>query len=120
MTTPSINDYFGSTAEVITDTTSVTASPTAPVLVIPFDALASAGLDDPDSMEDPDKVLGAILKFTRIFSISDTDEESGIEVGAVRKSFVTRANTVQIGYSYDVTVYCADTTPNEFDPDSVN
>jgi hypothetical protein len=120
MTTPSINDYFGSTAEVLTDTTSVTASPTSPVLVIPFDALSSAGLDNPDSMSDPDKVFGAILKLTRTFTTADTGEESGIEVEAPRKTFITRANTVQIGYNYSVTVYTADTTPSEFDPDSVN
>ncbi|MBW4418318.1 MAG: hypothetical protein KME13_03710 [Myxacorys californica WJT36-NPBG1] len=119
MTQPVITSYFGSTATVIDSTQSITASPTAPVLIIPFDALASAGLDDAASMSDPDKVFGAILKLARVFTQADTDEESGIEVGTPRKTFVTRGNTQKIGHDYSVTVYTADTTPAEFDPDSV-
>lgn len=119
MTQPVIPSYFGSTATVIDSTQSITASPTAPALVIPFDALSSAGLDDAASMSDPDKVFGAILKMVRVFTLADTEEESGIEVGAPRKSFVTRGTGVKIGYNYDVTIYTADTTASEFDPDSV-
>ncbi|MBW4542440.1 MAG: hypothetical protein KME43_25390 [Myxacorys chilensis ATA2-1-KO14] len=119
MTQPTIQSYFGTTAGIITATESITASAGEPALVIPFASLAAAGLDDPASMSDPDKVFGAILKMVRVFTLADTEEESGIEVGAPRKSFVTRGTGVKIGYNYDVTIYTADTTASEFDPDSV-
>jgi hypothetical protein len=119
MTQPTIPDYFGIGAEVVTTERTILASDYAPYLLVPFSGLADSGLSDPASMTDPDKVFGAILKLARVFTAADTAEESGIEVGAPRKSFTLRGNSTKLGYDYSVTVYLPDPTGAEFDPDTV-
>jgi hypothetical protein len=119
MTQPTIPDYFGIGAQIITAEQTIAATAAAPYLVIPFSGLADSGLSDVASMNDPDKIFAAFIKLARVFTFADVAEESGIEVGAPRKSFVTRANTTKIGYDYSVTLYLPDPTAAEADPDLV-
>jgi hypothetical protein len=119
MTQPTIPDYFGDGAEIITAESTITASAANPHLIVPFVGLSDSDLTDAASMTDPDKVFAAFLKLARVFTASDLAEESGIEVGSPRKSFVTRANSSKLGYDYSVVVYVPDPSGDEFDPDTV-
>lgn len=119
MTLPTIGDYFGSGSQVVSSERTILATESNPYLLVPFSALAASGLDQPQSMSDPDKLFAALLKIVRVFTLADTAEDSGIEVGAPRKSFVIRGGSSKLGYDYSVTVYLVDPTENEFDPDSV-
>ncbi len=119
MTQPTLPDYFGTGAQLLTDETTIAATATAPYLLVPFTGLAASGLTEAASMSDPDKIFAAFIKLARVFTFADTAEESGIEVGAPRKSFVTRASKSMLGYDYSVTLYMNDTTAAEADPDLV-
>lgn len=104
MAIPTIQDYFGSNADVSNGVLTINA--------------ADLGLTALQ-LEDPDKVLAAIIKMTRNFTAIDTAEESGIEVGAPRKLFATRNNQNLIGIDYPVTIYLPDPTSVEFNPADV-
>lgn len=119
MPEPTITDYFGFGAEVVTDETIVSASSSSPALIIPFEALSAAGLGDSASMLDPDRVFAAILKIVREATLADTDEVSGVEIGSPRKSFVTRGNSLKLAFEYSVAIYLPDPTGGDLDPDLV-
>ena len=103
MTQPTIPDYFGTGAQLLTAETTIAATAAAPYLIVPFTGLADSGLTEAASMADPDKVFAAFIKLARVFTFADTAEESGVEVGAPRKSFVLRANKSMLGYDYSLT-----------------
>ena len=104
MTVPVLSDYFGNNATLNGNQIAIDPS--------------DFGLTMEEA-EDPDKLFAAILKKVRTFTAADTAEESGIEVGAPRKLFTTRANRNLIGIDYSVTVYLPDPTSLEFDPADV-
>ena len=69
---------LGTGIELATSTTAIAAtiSPTQPAIVIPMSALLAAGLNDVGSMDEPEKVLLAILKKVQAFSSAAATQTS--------------------------------------------
>jgi hypothetical protein len=124
MTVPVITDYFGSQAEVLTDITDITATIDAsnPVLVIPFNGLASVGLNNVANAVHPDVWLSALIKRAYTFTKSDVDEDSMVEIADPTLTLNTRKGNTVVSSDYRLTVnqiFKLAGQTLEFDPDNI-
>lgn len=119
MANPTISDYFGSQAEVLTTEATLTPDSTDPILVIKLSDFDDVGLNTVENLDDPDKILAAIIKKAKVFTDADTAEDSGVEIANPTKSFTTRKNASVVAIAYDVAFFIPDPTSNGVDPDQV-
>lgn len=119
MAQPTIQNYFGANAQLLTADTQIVATPANPTIVIQFSDFANEGLSNAASFEDADKLLASIIKKVQGWIASDTSEDPGSEVTTPTKSFTTRNSTQVISWLYYVTFFTPDTTAAQPDPDEV-
>jgi hypothetical protein len=121
MPAPTITSYFGTAAQVVTDLSSVTATISAsnPALVIPFSGLNATGLTEVASMAYADPLALAILKLIHIFTKSDVDELTSIEILDPTLNLGTRGGKVVEVMDYRLSAYRARSQVVDFDPDQL-
>lgn len=119
MANPTINNYFGQNAQLLTADTQIVATPANPAIVIQFSDFAGEGLTNAAGFEDADKLLAAIVKKVQAWVAADTSEDPGTEVTIPTKSFTTRNSTQVISWLYYVSFFTPDTTAAQPDPDEV-
>lgn len=125
MTTPTIANYFGTNATVLTATTSITASTVDPVLVIRASDFAAWGSATAGATN-PQKWLTNIMnKAYEFFQVSTNLSDQSINC-VVTLAFVTLADRI-VGstttrkrqFSYAVDIYAPDLGSNTPDPDDI-
>lgn len=125
MSTPTITDFFGANATILTATTSVTASTADPVLVIRASDFATWGSATAGATN-PQKWLTNIMnKAYEFFQISANLSDQSINC-VVTLAFVTLADRI-VGstttrkrqFSYAVDIYAPDSGSNTPDPDDI-
>jgi hypothetical protein len=125
MATPTIDNYFGANATVLTATTSVTASAADPVLLIRASDFADWGSATAGSSS-PQKWLTSIMnKAYQFFQISANLSDQSINC-VVTLAFVTLADRI-VGsnttrkrqFSYAVDIFAPDAGSNTPDPDDI-
>jgi hypothetical protein len=121
MSAPSLTDYFGIGAQVVTDPLDITAtlSATNPALVIPMSALADVGLSVALSMSLPDPVFFAIFKKVYRFSRADIDEKTFVEVSEPSLNLATRDGKFMETLDYRISAYRLRSQNIDFDPDQL-
>lgn len=121
MPTPTIQNFFGATAEVLTTTTSITASAIAPVLVIKQSDFTAEGWNAlvAGNETDPEKWTTAIIRKINTFSTANTDDVPNIVITPPILGLESRTNTLKRRYSYSVDIYQPDTGSTQPDPDLV-
>ena len=121
MPAPNIPNFFGANAELLTDSATVTATTTSPVLVIKQSDFADQGWDAftvGDGI-DPEKWVAAIVRKINAWSIANTDDVPNVVITAPILGLESRAETLKRRYSYSVDIYQPDTGSTEPDPDLV-
>jgi hypothetical protein len=125
MTNPTITNFFGANATVLTEETLVTASGFDPVLLIrasDFASWANPGL----ASDNPQKWLTNIMNFAyQFFQVSANLSDESINC-VVTLAFVTLADRI-VGstttrkrqFSYAVDIYAPDAGSNVPDPDDI-
>lgn len=121
MPTPTIPNFFGDTAQVITVTTSITASAIAPVLIIKqadftaesWNALVAG------NETDPEKWITAIVRKIATFSTANVDDIPNVVITPPVLGLESRTNILKRRYSYGVDIYQPDTGSTDPDPDLV-
>lgn len=125
MTTPTIANYFGANATVLTADTPVVASPANPVLLIRASDFADWGSANSGS-SNPQKWLTSMMnKAYEFFQISANLSDQSINC-VVTLAFVTLADRI-VGstttrkrqFSYAVDIYAPDAGSNVPDPDDI-
>lgn len=121
MPTPTIQGFFGATAQVLTATTSITASPTSPVLVIQQSDFTAEGWDAlvAGNETDPEKWTTAIIRKINTFSDANTDDVPNIVITPPILGLESRTNTLKRRYSYSIDIYQPDIGSTQPDPDLV-
>ncbi len=121
MPAPTITAFFGDDAQVLTSTTSVTATTTEPVLVIKQSDFTAEGWDSLTSGDesDPEKWVTAIIRKINTFSNANTDDVPNVVVTPPILGLESRTETLKRRYSYSVDIYQPDTGSTEPDPDLV-
>lgn len=121
MAAPILSDYFGPGSQVVTDVLDITAeiSATNPAIVIPLSALASTGLSDVASMMLPDPVFFAIFKKVYLFSRTDVDEKTFVEISEPSLNLATRDGKFVETLDYRVSAYRLRSQSIDFDPDQL-
>jgi hypothetical protein len=122
MPAPTITDYFGTEAEVVTDLLNVTTAVTAanPCLVIPLAGLASTGLADVASTPYPDSWMFALIKRVYEFTKADTEEKSFIEIADPTLNLGTRDGKVMEVQDFRLSAFKQRSQVLTFDPDHIN
>jgi hypothetical protein len=122
MATPTIQDIFGTKAQVVSDLLDVTEtiSATNPALVIPMNGLSASGLNQVASMSKSEKVLLALLITSTAWYRADNTEEPIAEASAVRESTQTRRGGSFRGYAYEYTFFKPQPATPVVDPDLVD
>jgi hypothetical protein len=122
MAAPTIADYFGSQAQVVTATSAITATISAanPCLVIPMAGLSTTGLSEVASTAYPDSWMFSLIKKVYAFTKSDTEEKSFIEVADPNLALGSRDGKVVEVQDYRLSVFKLRSQILEFDPDQVN
>ena len=121
MPTPTIQNFFGATSQVITATTSIVATATDPVLVIKQSDFTALGWNSlvAGHETDPEKWTTAIIRRINTFSTANTDDIPNVVITPPILGLESRANTLKRRYSYSVDIYQPDIGSNEPDPDLV-
>ena len=121
MPIPTIQNFFGTSSQVLTATTSVVATPTEPVLIIrqaDFTAESWNALIAGNET-DPEKWLTAIIRKINSFSTANTDDVPNIVITSPVLGLESRASTLKRRYSYGVDIYQTDVGNTQPDPDLV-
>lgn len=95
-----------------------TVSSTAPGVFLPWEFFTAAGMNDTDSLSDPESVITAIIKNMYDFYRNDGTENPGIEVDEVRTTVTQRDNQPKYTFQYGLSVFQAFNAPT-LDPDTV-
>jgi hypothetical protein len=122
MAVPNLQDIFGTKAQIVTDITDVSEpiSELNPAIVIPFNGLASSGLNQVASLSKAEKILLAILVIATGWYRADNTEEPIAEAAAVRESSQTRRGGRFLGYSYEFTFFRPQPAEPVVDPDLID
>ena len=83
MAAPTINDFFGQNAQILTSSVQVWAAPDVPVLVIRYDDSASQAWNNLTSSSEayvPEKWITAITRKIRDFSNANTDDVPNVVI----------------------------------------
>jgi hypothetical protein len=121
MAKPTITQLFGTGAAVVDDPLTLNSvTPANPALVIPFSALAAGNLDVLASMQDPEKVITALMSMFTAWYITDSTEDPLIEAAAIREATQTRRNQRMRSYSFELTVFKPLPASPTIDPDTLD
>lgn len=121
MPIPTIANFFGISAQVITASTTVSATGTAPKLIISqsdFTAEAWNALTSGHE-SDPQKWLTAIILKVNAWSIANTDDLPNVAIDNPIVGLESRNNALKRRFSYSVDIYQPDTGNTQPDPDLV-
>lgn len=121
MTAPTIQNFFGASAQVLTASATVTATGSSPVLVISQSDFTSEAWDDLTSGDesDPQKWLTAIIRKINTWSSANSDDIPNVVITNPILGLESRNETLKRRYSYSVDIYQPDTGSTEPDPDLV-
>ncbi len=122
MAAPTIADYFGTQAEVVTNLANVTATISAknPCLVIPLAGLASTNFNEVVATVYPDSWMFALLSRVYAFTKADSEEKSFIEVADPTLNLGTRDGQVMEVQDFRLSVFKRRSQLLVFDPDHIN
>lgn len=106
--------------EVVEDVADIaaTVSPTSPGVFIPWTLFSAQGVDNLESLDNPEAVLTAIIMAAKNFYRTDTTEQPNIEYDEPRPTIISRNNENKLAYQYGITFYQDFAMPN-LDPDLV-
>lgn len=120
MAAPTIADFFGANAQVLTDQATVSASATDPCLVIRFSDLVGTGWDQPAGASDPEKWITAIVRMIDAFSTANTDDVPNVYTSDIPfQSLSQRNGTNKRIYAYTLNFAVPDSASAHPDPDQV-
>jgi hypothetical protein len=121
MTAPTIPDFFGQNAIVLTSTTSVTASAADPVLVVKYSDFVSQSWDALVANDEniPEKWVTAIARKIRDFSNANTDDVPNVIITDPIVGLESRESVLKRRFSYSLDIYQADSGSTAPDPDLV-
>ncbi len=121
MTAPTIANFFGTNAQVLTATASVTASAADPVLVIKYSDFAAQAWDAlvAGNETDPEKWITAIARKIYDFSAANTDDIPNVVITAPILGLESRNSTLKRRFAYSLDIYQPDTGTAAPDPDLV-
>ena len=121
MTAPTIANFFGTNASVITAATSVTASAADPALVIKYSDFAGQGWNALVSGDgnDPEKWITAIARKIYDFSVVNTDDIPNVVITAPIQGLESRQSTLKRRFSYGLDIYQPDSGLTAPDPDLI-
>jgi hypothetical protein len=121
MTVPTIPNFFGVNAQVLTANTSVTATALDPVLCVKYSDLAAVGWTSlaGSAETDPEKWLTSIIKLIKNFTTANTDELPNVVVDAPLLGLEFRNSLTKRRYSYSVDIYETDTGATEPNPTNI-
>lgn len=122
MAVPTLKDLFGSKTQVVTDIMDITEviSEQNPAIVIPFNGLASSGLNQISSLSKAEKILLAIMVIATAWYRADSTEDPIAEASAVRESSQSRRGGRFLGYSYEFTFFRPQPAEPVVDPDLID
>jgi hypothetical protein len=121
MAKPTITQLFGTGAAVVSDPLDLTGVTAAnPALVIPFSALSAGNLDVLSSMQDPEKVITALMSMFTAWYLGDSTEDPLIEAAAVREATQSRRNQRMRSYAFELTVFKPLPASPTIDPDTLD
>ncbi len=121
MPAPNISNFFGANAQILSSTTSITASSVDPALVIKFSDFSAQGWDNltAGDQTDPEKWIAAITRKIRDFSNANTDDVPNVVITDPILGLETRENTLKRRFSYSLDIYQPDAGSAAPDPDLV-
>lgn len=121
MSAPTISDFFGENAAVLTATTDVVADSAAPVLVIKYSDFTSQSWDALAANDEniPEKWIAAIARKIRDFSSTNTDDVPNVVITDPIVGLESRESTLKRRFSYSLDIYQADSGSIAPDPDLV-
>ena len=121
MPTPTIINFFGTNAQVLTSDTNVVATAGSPVLVVRYSNFTAEDWNAlaPGQETDPEKWLTAIIRKVNTFSNANLDDIPNVVVTNPILGLESRTNTLKRRYSYSVDIYQPDTGSTQPDPDLV-
>jgi hypothetical protein len=121
MPAPTIVNFFGPNAQVLTSNSSVTASTADPALVIKYSDFAAQAWDAlvAGDGSDPEKWIAAIIRKIRDFSNANTDDVPNVVASDPILGLETRENTLKRRFSYSLDIYQPDAGSSAPDPDLV-
>lgn len=122
MPAPTIANFFGANATILTANETVAAAAGDPVLVVRFSDLAAAGWDalQTGDATDPEKWATAIVRMIDAFSTANTDEVPNVYTSdAPFQSLGTRNGTTKRIYGYTLNIAIPDSGSAHPDPDQV-
>jgi hypothetical protein len=121
MPSPTIANFFGTNAQILTSDTNVVATAGSPVLVVRYSNFTAedwtaltAGQET-----DPEKWLTAIIRKVNTFSVANLDDIPNVVITDPILGLESRTNTLKRRYSYSVDIYQPDTGSTKPDPDLV-
>ena len=121
MPSPTITNFFGQNATVLTSNTSVTASAADPVLVMKYSDFASQSWDTLAVGDEtiPEKWVTAIARKIRDFSNANTDDVPNVVITDPIVGLESRENVLKRRFSYSLDIYQTDSGSTAPDPDLV-
>ncbi len=121
MPTPTVTNFFGANATVLTANAQTSATALDPVLVIRYSDFTAEGWNALANGEelDPEKWVTAIVKKIKAWSMANLDDIPNVVITAPLVGLEQRNATLKRRYSYGVDIYQVDTGTSEPDPDSI-
>lgn len=121
MGVPTIQNFFGTSAQALTATTSIVATATEPVLVIRQSDFTAEGWNAlvAGNETDPEKWITAIIRKINTFSNANTDDIPNVVITSPILGLESRTDILKRRYSYGVDIYQPDTGNTQPDPDLV-
>jgi hypothetical protein len=121
MTAPTIANFFGTNAAILTSNTSVTASAADPVLVIKFSDFTSQEWDALTAGQEqkPEKWVAAITRKIRDWSNANTDDIPNVVITDPIVGLETRESVLKRRFSYSIDIYQPDSGSAAPDPDLI-
>lgn len=121
MPAPTIQNFFGSSATIVTGSATLTGSTGDPLLVIKYSDFVSQGWNAIATGDEakPEKWIAAIVRKIKDFSASNTDDLANVVVNDPFIGLETRNELLKRRFSYSVDIYQTDSGANAPDPDLI-
>jgi hypothetical protein len=121
MSIPLASDFFGINTQILIATTSIVASPSAPILIIKQSDFAAQSWNGliPGDENDPEKWISAIIRKIHDFSLANTDDLPNVVITPPTLGLESRTNILKRRFSYTIDIYQPDTGSEAPDPDLV-
>ncbi len=121
MAAPTIANFFGANAQVLTASTTVTASTADPVLVVKYSDFATQAWNALVSGDQnkPEKWITAIARKIVDFSNSNVDDIPNVVITDPIVGLESRQSVLKRRFSYSLDVYQTDSGSTTPDPDLI-